>query len=188
VVSFLIVRGDESAVEMFMGADFMRMVQERIATGQAVSEVVGAETAVVSAAVMTNNILVSMLCFGGGMLAGTLTVYALFSNGLMLGSFAAMYHNAGLSFTMYTSILPHGICELTAICLSGAAGLRLAGGILLPGQLPRRRSVADGCHRRQPGHPDPVRRCSTLSRAPTASTSSAAPGAIGRCGSCAPAS
>jgi uncharacterized membrane protein SpoIIM required for sporulation len=38
----------------------------------------------------------------------------------------------------WSVILPHGILELTAICIAGGAGLTLARAIYAPGDLPRR--------------------------------------------------
>ncbi len=141
VYSFVAVRRDETAAEVFMSGGFREMVHDRISRGVAADTVEGSATAALSAAVMVNNITVSMVCFAGGALLGITTIGNLFKNGLMLGTFAAMFHNAGMASVVWTSILPHGVCELTAICLAGTAGLRLAGGILFPGQLPRRRSV-----------------------------------------------
>ena len=142
LAAFILTIQNVASVEYMMGAGFLEMVYERIEEGHAVPGVHGEEMAVVSAAVTTNNIQVSMLCFAGGALLGTLTLYALFTNGLMLGSFAGLFHMEDMGGLMWTTILPHGIPELTAIVLSGMAGLRLAAGILLPGRLPRRRHPA----------------------------------------------
>jgi uncharacterized membrane protein SpoIIM required for sporulation len=137
VYAYFHVLADPNATEIFMSRDFFVMAQERIDSKVAVPGVSAEMTSQVSAEVMTNNIRVSMLAYAGGAAAGILTLFVLLMNGLMLGSFAALFHHAGLGYTMWTTILPHGVSELTAICLAGAAGLRLAKGALLPGNMRR---------------------------------------------------
>lgn len=137
VFAYFHVLSNPDATEIFMNRDFFVMAQERIESKVAAPEVSSEMTSMISAEVMTNNIRVSMLCYAGGATAGILTLFVLLTNGLMLGSFAGLFSHAGMGYTMWTSILPHGVSELTAICLAGAAGLRLAKGALLPGDLRR---------------------------------------------------
>lgn len=141
--AFAYVYEQPSNAEIFMGGTFVDMASDRMSQGVAAPEITDQEMGAVSANVMTNNIRVSILAFGGGALIGVLTVTVLFQNGLMLGSFAALFHSSGDGFLLWTSILPHGVCELSAICIAGAAGLRLAGGIVFPGRRTRRRSIPE---------------------------------------------
>lgn len=90
-----------------------------------------------SAAIMTHNIEVSIGVFAGGIILAIPTVYLLIENGLMLGGLAALYRDAGYSKDFWATIAPHGIIELSAIQIAGAAGLLLAAGIVLPGRLRR---------------------------------------------------
>lgn len=91
-----------------------------------------------SSAIVTNNVQVSFLAFAGGMLLGVGTVYVLATNGFMLGGLAAIYHRHGLGLEFWATILPHGVLELSAIALSGAAGLMLGRALLAPGDFSRR--------------------------------------------------
>ena len=50
---------------------------------------------------------------------------------------------AGMSLQLWSFVAPHGVLELPAIFIAGGAGLLLGRGILFPGVLPRRESVAD---------------------------------------------
>jgi uncharacterized membrane protein SpoIIM required for sporulation len=84
-----------------------------------------------------NNVWVAVLAFAGGMTAGALTVYSMLMNGALLGVLAGMFSQAGLSLDFWALIVPHGALELPAIVIAGAAGLRLAGSIVFPGDLPR---------------------------------------------------
>lgn len=95
-----------------------------------------------SSAIMTNNISVCFFTFAGGITAGLLTLYSLFNNGLMLGTIATVCAQHGMSLSLWSFIASHGALELPCIMFAGAAGLRLGGGILFPGLLRRRDSVA----------------------------------------------
>jgi uncharacterized membrane protein SpoIIM required for sporulation len=48
-----------------------------------------------------------------------------------------------MSLGLWSFVAPHGVLELPAIFIAGGAGLVLGKGILFPGTLPRRDSVAE---------------------------------------------
>ncbi len=91
----------------------------------------------ISSFIMYNNIRVAISAFGGGMLLGTLTCWAILFNGFILGVLSAVFLKHGHLLSFWAMILPHGIIELTAISLSAAAGLLLTRGFLFPGDLSR---------------------------------------------------
>jgi len=103
----------------------------------------------VSALIMTNNIRVAIMAFGGGIVPmpwlaaglgvvpGVPTIYLVFFNGLMLGGMGAMYGNAGFGFDFWATVAPHGVIELSAIWISGAAGILLTAAVFNPGRLRR---------------------------------------------------
>jgi uncharacterized membrane protein SpoIIM required for sporulation len=83
------------------------------------------EQATFSAFLFTHNIRVSFLAFVLGVTFGVGTALVLFINGVTLGSLAVVYHQAGEGLFFWAWILPHGIPELTAVCIAGGAGLLL---------------------------------------------------------------
>jgi uncharacterized membrane protein SpoIIM required for sporulation len=87
--------------------------------------------------IIVNNVTVSIAAFAGGMTAGLYTAYILVLNGTQLGTIFAILQQAGVASSLLTFILAHGFLELSAIFLSGGAGLRLAWAILHPGQRSR---------------------------------------------------
>ena len=87
--------------------------------------------------IIVNNVRVAVVAFAGGLTAGLLTVYILVANGALLGTVFAVLQPAGLSWTLLTFVSGHGVLELSAIVLSGAAGLRFAWAILQPGERTR---------------------------------------------------
>lgn len=92
--------------------------------------------------VTLNNIKVSILAFAGGMLAGLGTVAILVFNGANLGFAAGVFAAADQQGRFYGLILPHGMLELTAIVLAGAAGLSLGWSMVAPGDRSRRAAVS----------------------------------------------
>ena len=85
-----------------------------------------------------NNIGVSFQCFAGGLFAGLGTLFFLAYNGAFAGALAGFLTDRGLSSTFYSFVATHSAFELTAIVLSGAAGLRIGHSLLAPGRLRRR--------------------------------------------------
>jgi uncharacterized membrane protein SpoIIM required for sporulation len=98
---------------------------------------------VASSAIMTNNMTVALTAFASGISAGVGTLYMIALNGLLLGVIGMAYALAGMSVPFWSFVAPHGSLELPAIILAGGAGLRLAQGLLFPGTLPRKDSVAN---------------------------------------------
>jgi uncharacterized membrane protein SpoIIM required for sporulation len=86
----------------------------------------------------THNSLVGLLAFAVGFAGGVPTALLLFSNGLTLGAFAALYDSRGLTPDFWGWILPHGVPELTAAVICGAAGLAIGQAVIFPGREERR--------------------------------------------------
>ncbi|HEX8242469.1 MAG TPA: stage II sporulation protein M, partial [Longimicrobium sp.] len=96
---------------------------------------------VMSSEIMSNNVQVTFLAFAGGALLGLGTVLVLIYNGVSLGAVAAVFANFGANLHLWSFVLPHGIIELTAICIAGGAGLWLGSAVLLPGRTTRREAL-----------------------------------------------
>jgi len=92
--------------------------------------------------IMTNNLTVCFEAFAGGIFCGLLTVTAMFFNGMLLGVVGVACQQHGMARDLWSFVAPHGSLELPSIILSGAAGLRLAHGVLFPGLYRWRDSVA----------------------------------------------
>jgi uncharacterized membrane protein SpoIIM required for sporulation len=90
-----------------------------------------------------NNIGVAFQCFAGGLFAGLGSLFFLGYNGAFGGAIAGYLTERGLSHTFYPFIATHSSFELTAIVLSGAAGLRLGHALLAPGRRTRRQALVD---------------------------------------------
>ncbi len=95
-----------------------------------------------SSAIMTNNLAVSLTTFALGITAGIGTVWMLSFNGLLFGVISGACWRAGMLGQLMSFVAPHGVLELPAIFISGGAGFLMAKGLLFPGTLPRRASIA----------------------------------------------
>jgi len=88
-----------------------------------------------------NNIGVSFRCFAGGMFLGVGSIFYLVYNGAISGAIGGFLTERGLGHNFYAFVVTHAAFELTAIVLSGAAGLRLGFAMLAPGRRTRRDSL-----------------------------------------------
>jgi uncharacterized membrane protein SpoIIM required for sporulation len=84
-----------------------------------------------------HNISIGFQCFAGGIFLGLGSVFFLFYNGVFGGAVAGYLTARGYSENFYSFIITHSAFELTAIVLSGAAGLRLGHALLAPGRRSR---------------------------------------------------
>lgn len=87
--------------------------------------------------IIRNNVTVAALALAGGLALGVPTAALLVSNGLVLGGVAALAWRGGQGSAFLAFLSAHGPAELLALLLAAAAGLRLAGALLLPGEAPR---------------------------------------------------
>jgi uncharacterized membrane protein SpoIIM required for sporulation len=90
----------------------------------------------------SHNTLVGILTFGLGVAAGAPTILLLAYQGATLGAFVALHYDRGLLWESVGWLSIHGITELSAIMLFGAAGLVIADKMLFPGRLSRIESLA----------------------------------------------
>jgi uncharacterized membrane protein SpoIIM required for sporulation len=88
-----------------------------------------------------NNVGVAFQCFASGIAAGLGTIFFLVYNGALFGAIAGYLTERGLGDTFYSFVATHGAFELTAIALSGAAGLKLGHSLLAPKRRTRRQSL-----------------------------------------------
>lgn len=84
-----------------------------------------------------NNISIGLRCFAMGILFGVGTVISVIYNGVFVGVVAGHVTRLGYVNTFWPFVCGHSALELTAIVISGAAGLRLARPLFSPGQLSR---------------------------------------------------
>ncbi|HLK58045.1 MAG TPA: stage II sporulation protein M [Chthonomonadaceae bacterium] len=90
-----------------------------------------------AAMLMTHNQQVGLMSFALGVVGGAPDAYLMFQTGGMLGAMAALMTQVHHHDTFWPGIVPHGVAELTAIFICGAAGFRLGFSWLFPGRYRR---------------------------------------------------
>jgi uncharacterized membrane protein SpoIIM required for sporulation len=100
------------------------------------------ELAGFSSHLFANNVGVSLVAFALGMSLGIGTAWLLFYNGVITGALWAVFLEAGQLRAFATGILPHGVLEIPACLLGGAAGFLLAKGIIQTRPWPRVEELA----------------------------------------------
>ena len=86
---------------------------------------------------MLNNVGVALLAFSLGVAGAVPTLGLLFYNGLVIGLFYSVFHDKGLGFDIVAWLSIHGVTEISAIFLGGAAGIHVGRGVLFPGRKSR---------------------------------------------------
>jgi len=90
-------------------------------------------SSVLSAAILANNVAVSLFAYCAGVFFGLGTLYILALNGLMLGALFAFVGQHGLGGELLQFIVAHGCVEISVMCLSAAAGASLGEALVRPG-------------------------------------------------------
>jgi uncharacterized membrane protein SpoIIM required for sporulation/uncharacterized RDD family membrane protein YckC len=110
---------------------------ERMADGRRYVNVAVEERPLMASGIITNNVRVAIACFAGGIFLGIGSLVLLGFNGLLIGATAGHFANRGLLGYLLEFILGHGLLELFAIWVAGAAGFLLGRSVVAPGDLSR---------------------------------------------------
>ena len=80
-----------------------------------------------------NNAQIALLAFALGFAFGIPTAWLLVYNGVMIGSLYAVFWDKGLGYEFTGWLMIHGVTEISAIVLAGAAGFVIGGAVAFPG-------------------------------------------------------
>lgn len=111
--------------------------RERASAGRTYGSVAPTGRPVVASFIITNNIRIAIACFAGGVFFGVGSLVLLAFNGLAIGTFAGHFANEGLLGYLMEFVVGHGVLELFAIWVAGAAGFLLGKSLLVPGDQSR---------------------------------------------------
>ena len=95
------------------------------------------EDAAMAGMYVRHNTSIAFQSFALGIFAGFGTVYVLLSNGIILGTVAGFIIGRGHGENFLSFVVSHGSFELTAIVVSGMAGLILGHALIAPGTATR---------------------------------------------------
>lgn len=102
---------------------------------------------VMASRIIANNVQVTFAAFAFGITAGIGTLVLLLLNGISLGGVFGLYASKGILPLLVAFVAPHGVLELSAICISAGAGLLIAGALLIPGDRTRGRALVENSQR-----------------------------------------
>ena len=102
---------------------------------------------VMATSIIANNVQVTFAAFAMGIAFGIGTVIVLVTNGVSLGGVFGLYASKGIASLLVKFVAPHGVLELSAICIAGGAGFLLAAGLLVPGNRPRSEALRANARR-----------------------------------------
>jgi uncharacterized membrane protein SpoIIM required for sporulation len=142
--TFAAVSVDPGVARMVVPAQMIALAeqaQERAAAGVGYAEIPESVMPLFSSVIIANNVQVSFIAFAGGILAGFGTLLILVMNGVHLGGVAGVFHAEAADLYLWSFVAPHGVIELTAICIAGGAGLWMGSALVLPGRQTRREAL-----------------------------------------------
>jgi uncharacterized membrane protein SpoIIM required for sporulation len=90
----------------------------------------------------SNNAGVALLSFALGFALGIPTMLLLFTNGLMLGAFIAIFAEAGIGVDFGAWLTVHGTTEILALAICGGGGLMIGHAAAFPNQRSRLDNLA----------------------------------------------
>lgn len=123
---------DKDFIRLIMGDGYVNMTLENIENGDPMAVYKNANHLPMFLGITLNNIKVSFLVFVLGIFFSIGSVWVLFQNGIMIGSFLFFMHEYDVLYKAVLSIFMHGTLELFAIVLAGAGGIILGNSILFP--------------------------------------------------------
>jgi uncharacterized membrane protein SpoIIM required for sporulation len=90
-----------------------------------------------------HNVKIGFQTFATGVLLGLGSIYFLLFNGAQIGAVAGYFGGANFTEPFWSFVAGHSAMELTAIMLSGAAGLKLGASIVAPGNRSRKAALME---------------------------------------------
>lgn len=120
-------------------ADLLNLEQERdlLAQHDTWTSIPMNQRPYASTFIMSNNIRIAILAFGGGIAFGLFSVYLLIFNGLVIGGVVGLAAHYDMSQALLGFMFGHGVIELSVIFIASGAGLQLGWALLSPGRYTR---------------------------------------------------
>ncbi len=135
---------DQSFVRGVLGNNYVEMTEDNIARGDPFGVYKDKNKFEMFLTIALNNVKVSFMVFVGGFLLSIGTVWMLFENGMMLGSFQTFFFLKDLGWQSVLVVWVHSTLEISAIIIAGGAGLIVGNSILFPGTHKRLHSLKRG--------------------------------------------
>lgn len=135
---------DDSFVRLILGDNYVNETLNNIEQGDPTAIYKSGSQIGSFLGITINNIRVAFIAYAFGVLTSVGTIYVLFNNGVMLGSFFTMFYNQDLLYEASKSVWLHGTIEISVILIAGCAGMVMGNSILFPKTYSRKVSFLKG--------------------------------------------
>ena len=149
-IAYVAVVHDPSVAPVFIPVQMLDRAEEgvsRAKTGDGYIPDPQVFRPVMASQIIANNVQVTIGTFVAGVTAGIGTLFLLVMNGVSLGGVFGLYKSKGIASLLLAFVAPHGVLELSAICIGAAGGLLIAAALLIPGDRTRRKALAQNSAR-----------------------------------------
>jgi uncharacterized membrane protein SpoIIM required for sporulation len=143
-VGFFTARQDPSFIREVFGNRYVDETEKNIAEGNPFGIYQGGNSFYMWIGIMINNIIVSFMYFGKGLLLGFFSLQSLGKESMRVGVFHYMFAAKGQSLGFVLAVMIHGLLELSAIVMSCGAGVVMGISYLFPGTQRRLTAFKDG--------------------------------------------
>jgi len=137
IIGFFTSKQDEDVARGIFGDWYVEHTRENIKNGNPFGIYEHGNSFLSWLGIMINNISVSLRMFASGIVFGVPCLYDLAKTSVMVGVFDQFFAANGLGLDFWLVVFVHGTLEITAIILTGAAGLIFGKSYLFPGTIKR---------------------------------------------------
>ncbi|MCT4628263.1 stage II sporulation protein M [Winogradskyella sp.] len=143
IIGVVSTLNDDSFVRLILGDAYVNMTIENIEKGEPMAVYKSGSNIGTFLGITINNIRVAIFAFALGVFFSVGTIWILFSNGIMLGSFITFFYNYGI-LEKTSTVWLHGTIEISVIVIAGCAGLVMGNSFLFPKTYSRRVAFMKG--------------------------------------------
>ena len=143
-IGFFSAKTDENFVRQILGDGYVDMTLQNIKEGHPFGVYGYGNEFLSFIYIFINNMYVSLLEFGGGILLAYPSIHSLMYNAVMVGAFENMFYNNGLLQNSLLTVMIHGTLELSTFVISATSGIVLAKSWMFPGTIKRIDALRQG--------------------------------------------
>lgn len=136
-IGILSSMNDAEFVRIILGDSYVDMTLENIKSGDPMRVYKEGSEFGGFLGITANNLFVAFRAFVSGVFFAIGTLGIMLYNGIMVGAFQFFFFQQGIYAESLLTIWMHGTFEISAIIISGAAGLTMGRGLVFPGTLSR---------------------------------------------------
>lgn len=135
---------DPNFPAIILGEGYLDMTDEFIEAGDPMAVYKSEDSGNMFYSIGVNNLRVALMSFAFGILFSVGTLFFMLYNGIMVGAFKYYFYLKGVFVVAASAVWLHGAFEISAIVISGVAGIVVGNSLLFPGTYTRGQSLVIG--------------------------------------------